>query len=373
MKVKANMKMTVILFINYFCIGFAINPIDLVGGADLLKQHLVKDLGMKHEPNMKHANLSISEYTRMIEIYEKTVRQAEEIKKLRGQFKTIQHSTPSKHVIKCSEMRYKLGDLPLLQQKAVLKFPIRQAMPDFGLTLVSSARLVINIKRTNSFAGITRQVSVTQLQDEEDGVTIETVSLDNDDIATIEFDVTDAVQSWIENPENNNGLMVTGDGFLIDNDGEKEPKIIIETKFALIRHKRSLLEDFNKKEGESAGRTDCSKKENKCCRDDMKVNLRELEGFSFIIEPKQFNAYQCRGKCPPRYRPLNDHSLLQSLMHIKQQKNAVENNLRSKVKKPCCVPSKLESLPILHLDENNPSKLKVTTWKSIIVTECACG
>merc|ERR1719481_1967910 len=92
---------------------------------------------------MKKANLSSGEYARMMEVYEKTVRQAEEIRKLRGQFKNIRHSTPSKHVIRCSEMRYKLGELPLLQPKAILEFPTDQVIPDFGLTLVSSAKLVI--------------------------------------------------------------------------------------------------------------------------------------------------------------------------------------------------------------------------------------
>ena len=88
----------------------------------------------------------------MIEIYEKTVRQAEEIKKLRGQFKNIHHSVPSKQVITSSEMRYKLGDLPLLQPRAILQFPTAQVIPGFGLTLVSSAKLTINIKRSSSFS-----------------------------------------------------------------------------------------------------------------------------------------------------------------------------------------------------------------------------
>ena len=100
------------------------------------------------------------------------------------------------------------------------------------------------------------------------------------------------------------------------------------------------------------------------------VKFKDLQGFDFILEPTEFNAFMCRGKCPARFRPLNDHSLLQSLMHIKQQR---QEGGEGRVKRPCCVPAKLTSLPILHLDEENPAKLKVTVWKSIIVTECACG
>ena len=67
----------------------------------------------------------------------------------------------------------------------------------------------------------------------------------------------------------------------------------------------------------------------KCCSRPMKVNIRfltkefshasgetktffrKLEGFSFIFQPEEFDASHCRGRCPPRYHPLNDHSLLQ--------------------------------------------------------------
>ena len=45
----------------------------------------------------------------------------------------------------------------------------------------------------------------------------------------------------------------------------------------------------------------------------------------------------------------------------------------SKIKRPCCNPSKFESIDILHLDEMDPTRLKVTHWKNIIVSECACA
>ena len=52
----------------------------------------------------------------------------------------------------------------------------------------------------------------------------------------------------------------------------------------------------------------------------MPVQLRELEGFTFIYEPREFDAAFCAGRCPPRFSPRNDHALLQSLMHIKSKK-----------------------------------------------------
>ena len=50
--------------------------------------------------------------------------------------------------------------------------------------------------------------------------------------------------------------------------------------------------------------------------------FRKLEGFSFIFQPEEFDASHCRGRCPPRYHPLNDHSLLQ----VRQTNNNLSLN-----------------------------------------------
>ena len=111
----------------------------------------------------------------------------------------------------------------------------------------------------------------------------------------------------------------------------------------------------------------------------MSVGIKDLEGFGFIYQPTEFDAAFCSGRCPPRYHPLNDHSLLQSLMHLKSKKAAKVNRSRgmgsgkAKIKNPCCAPSQFENMDILHLDELDPTKLRVTNWKNIIVSECACS
>ena len=52
----------VILLVRQICLGLAFNPLELLGGADLLKEHLVRDLGMQHEPNMKKVNKKLYFY-----------------------------------------------------------------------------------------------------------------------------------------------------------------------------------------------------------------------------------------------------------------------------------------------------------------------
>ena len=98
--------------------------------------------------------------------------------------------------------------------------------------------------------------------------------------------------------------------------------------------------------------------------------ISSFAGFEFIQQPKAFDAYMCRGRCPARYNALNDHSLLQSIMHLKTKKHS---NSRNRVHKPCCVGTKFQPLDILHVDDKNPSKLKVTHWKNVIVSDCGCA
>jgi integrin beta 8 len=46
---------------------------------------------------------------------------------------------------------------------------------------------------------------------------------------------------------------------------------------------------------------------------------------------------------------------------------------RDRAPRPCCAPNKLTDLEILHMDDNDPTKLKVSKWKDIGVLECACS
>ncbi|XP_060848135.1 uncharacterized protein LOC132927596 [Rhopalosiphum padi] len=138
---------------------------------------------------------------------------------------------------------------------------------------------------------------------------------------------------------------------------------------------------------------------NKCCREEMRVVFADIPGFDFIVEPKWFDAGLCRGRCPAKYNPATRHAFIQSLLwkqHNNNRRTEVagdggERRARRKVRhggggaatattkapqpppKPCCAPNKLDRLQIIHVDETDPSSLKVTTWKEMAVVECACS
>ncbi|XP_001352269.4 uncharacterized protein mav isoform X1 [Drosophila pseudoobscura] len=108
----------------------------------------------------------------------------------------------------------------------------------------------------------------------------------------------------------------------------------------------------------------CYKVHQRCCRHQLDVIFKEIKGFEFILQPKMFDAGYCHGRCPPRHNPAHHHALLQSL--IWQQDS-------SRAPRPCCAPSKLEVLEILHVDEEHTDKLKISTWSDMQVLECACS
>jgi hypothetical protein len=201
--------------------------------------------------------------------------------------------------------------------------------------------------------------------------------------------VAHAVQAWLLDPAANKGLQLqtTGDRWEVveeEEEGDTRPHITLEAMSGRsppplsvyqLRSKRSLFLSSEPSQP-VAGRTDCRAGRSSppgraaCCRQHMTVKLRELEGFGFIMQPAEFDAFYCRGKCPARYLPRNDHSLLQSLLHLK---SAQQQEGGARIKRPCCNPSRFESIDILHLDEMDPTRLKVTHWKNIIVSECACA
>lgn len=101
----------------------------------------------------------------------------------------------------------------------------------------------------------------------------------------------------------------------------------------------------------------------KCGRHPMEVVFANLPGYGFIVQPKKFDAGICAGRCPKTWNPASRHSTLQYLL----------NKMDKRIPKPCCAPSKMEELQILHPDEDDPTRLKMSVWENTKILECACS
>lgn len=219
-------------------------------------------------------------------------------------------------------------------------------------------------------------------------ITFDRNKMDESTSQWLQFDVTKAVEEWIVNKKQNLGLEIRCDNCLrigariIDdtsgNSEEEEnsnesqkydltPVLNIIGRLGTHREKRSKHyhnKITEKQKSRTNLKTNCYKDNQRCCRHSMEVVFKEIKGFEFIIQPKVFDAGYCRGRCPPRYNPAHHHALLQSLIWKQDKK---------KVPRPCCAPSKLVELEVLHVDEKDNEKLKISTWTDMRVLECACS
>ena len=301
-----------------------------------LKTDLAEDLGMPDLANVHNASVSTFEWMKMKAVWLEAERQAQLVQELRRRRKSGRKGAKQEKQIRGRLVRWK-GEEGWI--RARLTFP--------KLIKLDADALVTDAKLKVNFEGGSAQL-LRLVNNKSEGVVLSRNFKG-------ELDLSEEVQVWLEEPDTDQGLMLLlppGAVLL----GHPALYLHLEKKTKAGRDQRSM-----------EVRSKCSSRKGgtkRCCRQDMVVELGKLKGFDFIYEPRQFNAFMCGGRCPPRFLPLNDHSLLQSLVHIRE---------KGRVKKPCCAPSHYESMNILHLDPENRSKLKVTRWKSIVVTQCACS
>ncbi|KAG5900257.1 hypothetical protein JTB14_018236 [Gonioctena quinquepunctata] len=182
-----------------------------------------------------------------------------------------------------------------------------------------------------------------------------------------DVDVTSAVQSWFSG-DINLGLELV----CLDFRCRLNPHRVAITSLVHSKEARRIRRSS---QYQSERRTDClkGKRKRKCCRQNMKVALPKLplDEFKYIIEPKEYEAGYCHGLCPPNYNLATNHSMIQSIMHQMDKRNASRTSKKI-TPKTCCAPSKLAPLEILFVDKDN-SKLFVERWDNMKVIECACS
>ncbi|XP_004641300.2 growth/differentiation factor 2 [Octodon degus] len=102
-----------------------------------------------------------------------------------------------------------------------------------------------------------------------------------------------------------------------------------------------------------------------CQKTSLRVQFKDIGWDSWIIAPKEYDAYECKGGC---FFPLSDdltptkHAIVQTLVHLKHPK---------KVGKACCVPTKLSPISILYKDDMGVPTLKYH-YEGMSVAECGC-
>lgn len=176
------------------------------------------------------------------------------------------------------------------------------------------------------------------------------------------MDVAEAVQAWIDQPESNHGLDIEcKPACRLTRDAALD----VEVAEVLNRSHRSYQNGPHGVVLQHHRAIDCShgpnNKTDLCCRHSLRVSFAEI-GWDWVAEPKEFDAYMCKGRCPNDNRNFNStHALVQSLMSD-----------RADVPSPCCAPKSLKGLSLLYQEGPNSDLYTVATQQGMVVEECAC-
>ncbi|KAL3876230.1 hypothetical protein ACJMK2_034100, partial [Sinanodonta woodiana] len=107
------------------------------------------------------------------------------------------------------------------------------------------------------------------------------------------------------------------------------------------------------------------KQRRSCARHEMYVDFDEIGWSGWIISPKGYNAFHCKGECPfplgQSQKPTN-HATVQSIVHALR--------VGKDVSTPCCVPNKLYSISLLYFDDDENVILK--QYDDMVAASCGC-
>ncbi|XP_076355142.1 bone morphogenetic protein 5-like [Tachypleus tridentatus] len=193
------------------------------------------------------------------------------------------------------------------------------------------------------------------------------------------FDVSSTVESWLSNSETKLGFQIVCrncDFVFMSVNNSLEASSFNQQSSMVLR--QTVLEiQLSERSGRSRRNVrhahkyplDCThgEKTKKCCRYKMKVSFQSIPlkgtGWEYIIEPKEFDAFVCKGKCNKRYRNfLNKHALIQNWMR---------RIMKNKIPRLCCTSKKREPLVVKVIDSH--SQRREGKLDDMIVTECGCG
>ncbi|XP_069478662.1 bone morphogenetic protein 2-like [Ambystoma mexicanum] len=207
------------------------------------------------------------------------------------------------------------------------------------------------------------------------------------------FSITQAVRSWTDEEKHNQGLLVTVKslgGVLMDSSvvrfasgrdhhHSKQPMLVLFTDDG----RRGMVPIHSVKDvtvesaalpiepSPSNNRTrtvrsvDDEEGPVPCQRHPLYVDFEEIGWSGWIISPRGYNAYHCKGSClfplGQNMRPTN-HATVQSII------NALK--LTRGVHSPCCVPDKLFSINLLYFDDDENVVLK--QYDDMVAGSCGC-
>uniref|UniRef100_UPI0037E929AB bone morphogenetic protein 10 n=1 Tax=Semicossyphus pulcher TaxID=241346 RepID=UPI0037E929AB len=138
-----------------------------------------------------------------------------------------------------------------------------------------------------------------------------------------------------------------------DSDEEAEPD-----EEDLIQMRSNLIYD-------TASRIRRNAKGNHCKKQSLYVEFKDIGWDSWILAPTGYEAFECSGICSfplTKHVTPTKHAIVQTLINI---------NSPQKAAKACCVPTKLDPISMLYLDDTGVVTYKYK-FEGMVVAECGC-
>ncbi|XP_060927674.1 bone morphogenetic protein 10 [Limanda limanda] len=116
---------------------------------------------------------------------------------------------------------------------------------------------------------------------------------------------------------------------------------------------------------DSASRIRRNAKGNHCKKQSLYVEFKDIGWDSWILAPTGYDAFECAGICSfplTKHVTPTKHAIVQTLVNI---------NSPQKAARACCVPTKLEPISLLYLDDTGVVTYKYK-FEGMVVAECGC-
>lgn len=126
----------------------------------------------------------------------------------------------------------------------------------------------------------------------------------------------------------------------------------------LIQMRSNLIYD-------TASRIRRNAKGNHCKKQSLYVEFKDIGWDSWIIAPTGYDAFECTGICSfplTKHVTPTKHAIVQTLINI---------NSPQKAARACCVPTKLDPISLLYLDDTGVVTYKYK-YEGMVVAECGC-
>ncbi|XP_034414777.1 bone morphogenetic protein 4-like [Cyclopterus lumpus] len=206
------------------------------------------------------------------------------------------------------------------------------------------------------------------------------------------FNVTQTVSKWIRNSQENNGILVVTtlpsgnwmesvvssskrNGGLTDTNaylvifsddgrtGASNQSYLGQTQPAAAAPE--LHDHRSRRRRASPGFLPYGRSQS-CQRVPLFVDFEEIGWSGWIISPRGYNAYHCKGSCPfplgGNLRATN-HATVRSIIHALKLSG-------DEVGAPCCVPDRLQSISLLYFDDEENVVLK--QYDDMVALSCGC-